>query len=158
MLSFHSSWYEHYASLIIDNLQIDKIAKIGINGLEIKGFGGPELNTIESGAIIYELAKRDVSIASFILVHNAIGQSVIDTLGNEEQRQRMLKDTMTLKKIVAFGLTEPEYGSDATSLKTSAKKVEGGYLLNGQKRWIGNATIADYVIIWAKNEEEGDKI
>lgn len=59
---------------------------------------------------------------------------------------------------MSFGLTEPEYGSDATSLKTSAKKVEGGYIINGNKRWIGNATFADYIIIWARNENEGDKI
>ena len=59
---------------------------------------------------------------------------------------------------MSFGLTEAEYGSDATSLKTSAKKVEGGYIINGNKRWIGNATFADYIIIWARNENEGDKI
>ena len=59
---------------------------------------------------------------------------------------------------MSFGLTEPEYGSDATSLKTSAKKVEGGYIINGNKRWIGNATFADYIISWARNENEGDKI
>lgn len=59
---------------------------------------------------------------------------------------------------MSFGLTEPEYGSDASGLKTTAKKVEGGYLLNGKKRWIGNATIADYITIWAKNEDEGGKI
>jgi len=65
---------------------------------------------------------------------------------------------MALKKIICFGLTEPEYGSDATSLKTTAKKVEGVYVINGSKRWIGNATFADYIIIWARNEEEKGKI
>jgi len=63
-----------------------------------------------------------------------------------------------MKKNICFGLTEPNYGSDATSLKTSAKKVEGGYVLNGEKRWIGNATFADYIIIWARNVDEGNKI
>jgi acyl-CoA oxidase len=65
---------------------------------------------------------------------------------------------MALKKIVCFCLTEPDYGSDATSLKTTATKVEGGYKINGLKRWIGNATLADYFIIWARNESEGNKI
>ena len=55
-------------------------------------------------------------------------------------------------------MSEPEYGSDATSLKTSAKPVEGGFILNGKKRWIGNATFADYIIIWAKNPEENNNI
>lgn len=65
---------------------------------------------------------------------------------------------MTLDKIMSFGLTEPDFGSDASSLKTTAKKVEGGYLVTGRKRWIGNATFADYIIVWAKNENEGGKI
>lgn len=56
-----------------------------------------------------------------------------------------------MKKICSFGLTEREYGSDATSLETSAKPVEGGYLINGNKRWIGNATFGDYIILWARN-------
>ena len=59
---------------------------------------------------------------------------------------------------MSFGLTEPAYGSDATSLKTTAKKVEGGFVINGSKRWIGNATFADYIIVWAKNVDEGNKI
>jgi len=65
---------------------------------------------------------------------------------------------MLFNKSICFGLTEPEYGSDATSLKTTAKKVEGGYVINGSKRWIGNGTFADYIVIWAKNEEEKEKI
>ena len=60
--------------------------------------------------------------------------------------------------IMCFGLTEPEYGSDASSLKTTAKKVEGGYLITGKKRWIGNATFAEYINVWARNPSDGDKI
>lgn len=63
-----------------------------------------------------------------------------------------------MKKTICFGLTEPNNGSDATGLKSSAKKVEGGYLITGQKRWIGNATFADYIIVWARNVDEGNKI
>lgn len=63
-----------------------------------------------------------------------------------------------MDKICSFALTEPDYGSDATSLKTVAKKVEGGWLLNGKKRWIGNATIADYIITWAVNPLENNNI
>jgi acyl-CoA oxidase len=63
-----------------------------------------------------------------------------------------------MKKICCFGLTEPNYGSDATSLKTYVKKVDGGYLLNGLKRWIGNGTFADYIVVWARNPEEGNNI
>ena len=92
------------------------------------------------------------------MVHNAIGMQVINMLGSEEQRARILPDAIQFKKILAFGLTEPEYGSDASSLKTTATKVEGGYLLKGQKRWIGNGTFADYIIVWACNAAEEGKI
>jgi alkylation response protein AidB-like acyl-CoA dehydrogenase len=70
----------------------------------------------------------------------------------------MLPEAIKLNKICCFGLTEKDFGSDATSLQTTAKKVEGGYLLNGNKRWIGNATLAEYIIIWARNLEEDNKI
>ena len=65
---------------------------------------------------------------------------------------------MAFRKIMSFGLTEPDFGSDASSLKTTAKKTEGGYILNGSKRWIGNGTFADYITVWARNEDEGGKI
>jgi len=65
---------------------------------------------------------------------------------------------MNMDKFICFGLTEPNNGSDASGLKTTATKVEGGYLLNGQKRWIGNATFADYIVIWARNANEGNNI
>jgi alkylation response protein AidB-like acyl-CoA dehydrogenase len=127
-------------------------------GYELKEFGGPGLSQMDIGAFCYEMSKFDVSVATFINVHNCLGIAVVNHLGDEEQRARIIPDAIALKKILAFGLTEPEYGSDATSLKTTAKKVEGGYLLNGAKRWIGNATFADYIIVWARNEEEEGKI
>ena len=137
---------------------MDEIKKLGVNGFHIKDFGGPGLNTMEVGAVIFELAKVDSSMYTFLTVHNSIGMAVIDYLGSEEQRARILPDGIALKKILSFGLTEAEYGSDATSLKTTAKKVQGGYVLNGNKRWIGNATFADIIIVWARNEDDGGKI
>ncbi len=130
---------------------IPRIKELGINGYHIKEFGSPGLNSVEVGALCYELAKIDASIFTFLTVHNSIGMAVIDILGSEEQRQRILPDGVALKKILSFGLTEPNYGSDATSLKTTAKKVDGGYLISGEKRWIGNATWCDYIIVWAIN-------
>ena len=65
---------------------------------------------------------------------------------------------MSLKKVLAWALTEPDTGSDASNIKTSAKKVEGGYLITGRKRWIGNATFADYITIWARNPSDGNNI
>jgi alkylation response protein AidB-like acyl-CoA dehydrogenase len=102
---------------------MDEIKSLGVNGFHIKEFGGPGLNTMEVGAVIFELAKVDSSMYTFLTVHNSIGMAVIDYLGSEEQRARILPDGIALKKILSFGLTEAEYGSDATSLKTTAKKV-----------------------------------
>ena len=110
---------------------IDKIRPIGINGLQIKGFGSPGLTTLEAGAMIYEFAKRDASVATFFLVHNAIGMAVIDALGDEEQRARLLPKGISFEKIYCFGLTEPDNGSDASGLQTTATKVPGGYKING---------------------------
>lgn len=137
---------------------VPKIKELGINGFHIKDFGGPDLNSVEVGAICFEVAKVDASIFTFLAVHNSIGMAVVDLLGSEEQRQRILPDGMALKKILSFGLTEPDFGSDATSLKTTASKVEGGYVISGVKRWIGNATWCDWIIVWAVNQDAGGKI
>jgi alkylation response protein AidB-like acyl-CoA dehydrogenase len=117
-----------------------------------------ELNIVETGSIFYELARWDVSIATFMIVQNCLGLSVVDRVGGEEQKKRILPDTIALNKMICFGLTEPTHGSDATGLLTTAKKTEGGFLLTGKKRWIGNATFADYIIVWARNVDEGNKI
>ena len=137
---------------------VPKINELGINGFQIKEYGGAGCNNLESGAIYFELAKYDASVATFVLVHNAIGNNVVDALGDEEQKKRILSETIPMDKFICFGLTEPEFGSDATSLKTFATKVDGGYLLNGNKRWIGNATFADYITIWARNPSDGNNI
>jgi alkylation response protein AidB-like acyl-CoA dehydrogenase len=97
---------------------LEGIRALGVNGFHIKDFGGPGLNTMEVGAVLYEMAKVDCSVSSFMTIHNSIGMAVIDYLGNEEQRARILPDCISFKKILAFGLTEPEFGSDASSLKT----------------------------------------
>lgn len=112
------------------------------------------MTNLETGAMAFEIAKRDASLSTFYLVHNLIGQNVVDYCGDQEQRARILPGTMNMDKYICFGLTEPDYGSDATSLKTTARKVEGGYLVTGSKRWIGNATFADYIVVWARNANE----
>lgn len=136
---------------------ISKIKALGINGLGLKDFGGPGLSLVESGAMCYELAKIDGSVTTFFTVHNAIGMVVIDKLGDEEQRARLLPEGISFDRLYSFGLTEPDNGSDASSLKTTATKVEGGYLLNGKKRWIGNGA-AGSPIVWARNEADGNRV
>ena len=78
--------------------------------------------------------------------------------GNEEQKMRFLPKSTQYQTINCFCLTEPDNGSDASGLKTNAVKVEGGWKLNGRKRWIGNGPIADNIIVWAKNKNDGEQI
>ena len=93
-----------------------------------------------------------------MLVHNAIGTNVISCLGDEEQRKRFLTKSINMDEIACFCLTEPLNGSDASGLRTVARKVPGGYLINGSKRWIGNATFADQLCVWARNLDDGNNI
>ena len=130
------------------------IAKLGVNGLQIKDHGGPGLTSVESGAILYEMAKIDGSIGLLFFIQNFVGIASIDQLGDSAQRDRMLPSLINLDKVASFALTEPENGSDASNLKTTARKVDGGFILNGTKRWIGNGTFADYIIVWARYESK----
>jgi len=157
MESAYKDFIPHTEATTFPTFLPDKLRPLGIDGLQIKGYGSPGLSTLEAGAVIYEMAKRDASAATFFLVHNAIGMAVIDALGDEEQKARLLPPGIKFEKIFCFGLTEPDYGSDASSLKTTATKTEGGWILNGKKRWIGNATMGD-VIVWARNASDGNKI
>ena len=84
--------------------------------------------------------------------------AVVDELADDSQRARLLPKMIKFKKTISFGLTEPTNGSDASNLVTTATKVDGGYLVSGQKRWIGNATFADYIIIWARNLQDGNRV
>ena len=84
------------------------------------------------------------------MAHNCIGLAVINALGDEEQKERLLAPGVNFDKIFSFALTEPEHGSDASGLEATARRVPGGYVLNGKKTWIGNGTMSD-VIVWAKN-------
>lgn len=93
-----------------------------------------------------------------MFLQNGLGIAVYDHCCDQEQKDRFLPDLISLKKIACFGLTEPDNGSDATNMSTTARKVEGGYILNGRKRWPGNGALADLTIIWAKNVSDNNKI
>jgi len=143
MTSVYPEITDFYNRAEFPNFIIPMIQKLGINGFAIKDHGGPGMSNLEVGAICFEIAKKDASIATFCVAHNCIGTTVISELGDEEQRARLLKESLNMDKICCFALTESTNGSDASALKTNATKTEGGWLLNGEKRWIGNGTMAD---------------
>ncbi|HEU5013621.1 MAG TPA: acyl-CoA dehydrogenase family protein [Roseiflexaceae bacterium] len=132
---------------------IPKMAELHIAGGTIPGYGCPGLSSVANGLVAMELAHCDGSIDTFFGVTSGLAMGSIYLCGSEEQRQTWLPPMARLEKIGAFGLTEPEVGSDASHPKTTARRVGDGYVLNGAKRWIGNATFADVVVIWARNEE-----
>jgi glutaryl-CoA dehydrogenase len=100
-----------------------------------------------------ELARADASICTFFGVHSGLAMNSIAMLGSEEQKQQWLPAMARMEKIGAFGLTEPTHGSDAVALETCAHRVGNEYVINGAKRWIGNASFADVTIIWARDDE-----
>jgi glutaryl-CoA dehydrogenase len=130
-----------------------KLAELKIAGGTIQGYGCPGLSSVANGLAAMELARCDGSIDTFFGVTSGLAMGSIYFCGSEEQRQKWLPAMARLEKIGAFGLTEPDVGSDASHPKTTARRVGDRYVLNGAKRWIGNATFADVVVIWARNEE-----
>jgi glutaryl-CoA dehydrogenase len=134
---------------------VPKLAALGVVGTSITGNGCPGMTRVGAGVVARELARGDGSINTFFGVHSGLAMGAIDLLGDEGQKAKWLPPMATLEKIGAFGLTEPEHGSDSVSLETTAKRVGDEYVLNGGKRWIGNASIADVSVIWAR-DEQGD--
>jgi glutaryl-CoA dehydrogenase len=134
---------------------IPKIAALGVIGGTIKGYGCPGMSHVAVGVGAMELSRGDGSVETFVGVTSGLAMQSIAFCGSEEQKQRWLPPMARLEKVGAFGLTEPYVGSDASHIRTTAKRVGDRYVLNGAKRWIGNATFADVVVIWAQDEETG---
>jgi glutaryl-CoA dehydrogenase len=132
---------------------VPKIAALGIAGGSIQGYGCPGMSVTAAGLVALELARGDASICTFFGVHSGLAMTSLALLGSEEQKQRWLPAMARMEKIGAFGLTEPQHGSDAVALETRAHREGDEYILNGSKRWIGNASFADFTIIWARDDE-----
>jgi glutaryl-CoA dehydrogenase len=139
---------------------IGEMRTLGIAGLSYDGYGCPgggiAQRCLLDGMIAMEIARVDSSIATFLGVHSGLAMGSIYLCGSDEQKQRWLPEMARMEKIGAFGLTEPDVGSGAAGgLTTTARRDGDEWILDGQKKWIGNATFADYVIIWARSLEDG---
>jgi glutaryl-CoA dehydrogenase len=132
---------------------VPKLAALGLAGADIHGYGCPGLSQVAAGLIALELARGDASVCTFFGVHSGLAMHSISLLGSEKQKQRWLPPMARMEKIGAFGLTEPNHGSDAVALETRAHRVGNEYIINGAKRWIGNASFADVTIIWARDDD-----
>ena len=134
---------------------VEQLAKLDVIGDGIEGYGCPPMSPIAVGLVHMELNRGDGSLGTFLGVQAGLAMRSIAMLGTTAQKQRWLPPMARLDKIGAFALTEPAHGSDAVSLETSARREGDTWVINGQKRWIGNGTIADVVVIWARDTSDG---
>lgn len=134
---------------------VPKIASLGIVGTTIEGYGCPGMDRLSSALVSLEMSRVDGSINTFLSVQSGLTMGSIALLGDEDQKNRWLPAMAALDKIGSFALTEPDHGSDSVALETRARREGDHWVLNGRKRWIGNASFADVVIIWARDESDG---
>jgi glutaryl-CoA dehydrogenase len=132
---------------------LEKMAPLAIVGDGIEGYGCPSMSPIACGLIHMELNRGDGSLGTFLGVQAGLAMRSIALLGSEEQKQRWLAPMARLEKIGAFALTEPDHGSDSAGLETTARREGEEYVIDGEKRWIGNGTIADVIVVWARAED-----
>src|SRR3954452_8950277 len=134
---------------------LPEMAKLGIAGTPYSGYGCPWKSTLLDGMISMELSRGDPSMSTFMGVHGGLALGSIMLCGSEEQRERWLPAMARMELIGAFGLTEPDVGSAISAgLSTTARRDGDGWVLNGEKKWIGNAAFADLVVIWARDEAD----
>jgi glutaryl-CoA dehydrogenase len=138
---------------------MNEAGELGLLGIQIPAeYGGSGLGYVAYGLIAREIERVDSGYRSALSVQNSLVMHPIYAYGTEEQRQKYLPKLATGELVGCFGLTEPDHGSDPGGMKTRAKKVDGGYILNGTKMWITNSPIADFAIVWAKVDVEDNAI
>jgi glutaryl-CoA dehydrogenase len=134
---------------------LEPLAATGVVGGAITGHGGPGLSRLAAGLATVELSRGDGSVNTFLGVQANLSMGTINMLGSEEQKQRWLPEMAALRRIGAFALTEPRHGSDSVNLDTTARREGDAWVINGAKRWIGNGSMAHLVIIFARDEADG---
>jgi glutaryl-CoA dehydrogenase len=131
------------------------MGELGFYGASLHGYGCAGLNSVEYGLLTQELERGDSGIRSFVSVQSALVMYPIYTFGSEEQKSYWLPKLATGEKLGCFGLTEPDFGSNPSGMRTRARREGDDYILNGEKMWITSGSLADVAIIWAKVEEPG---
>src|SRR5438067_824726 len=149
---------EHNQAMTFPKELIPRIGSLGLLGPTLpEKYGCAGLDSIAYGLINQELERGDSAIRSFSSVQSSLVMYPIYAYGNEEQRMKWLPRLATGEAIGCFGLTEPDFGSNPSGMVTKAKKVSGGFVLNGAKMWITNGTVADVAVVWAKLDGDSSK-
>ena len=132
---------------------IPKIGDLGLLGANLNGYGCAGLNNVSYGLINQELERGDSGLRSFVSVQGSLVMYPIHAFGSEQQKQTWLPKLASGDAIGCFGLTEPDFGSNPGGMRTRAEKTSAGWLLNGNKMWITNGTLADIAVIWARTSD-----
>ncbi len=146
--------HDAYRNETTDPTIFREMGELGLLGITIpEQYGGANLNYVSYGLIAREIERVDSGYRSMMSVQSSLVMVPINEFGSEAQKQKYLPKLASGEWIGCFGLTEPNYGSDAGGMITRAKKVPGGFSLTGSKMWISNSPIADVFVVWAKNDE-----
>jgi glutaryl-CoA dehydrogenase len=134
---------------------VPEMAELGFFGANIEGYGCAGMSNVEYGLVMQEIERGDSGLRSFVSVQGALVMYPILTFGHEAQRERWLPPLQSGKAIGCFGLTEPDFGSNPAGMRTRAVRDAGasGWVLNGEKTWITNGSIADVAVVWARTED-----
>ena len=146
-------WFEQG---ILPREMISELAKLGLFGMHLEGYGLPGASAVAYGLACLELEAGDSGIRSAVSVQGSLAMFAIWRWGSEEQKERWLPAMHTGEVIGCFGLTEPDAGSDPGTMRTHARQDGTDWVLNGAKMWITNGTIADIAIVWARTDERRD--
>jgi glutaryl-CoA dehydrogenase len=131
---------------------IPEMASLGFLGANLEGYGCAGMSNIEYGLVMQELERADSGLRSFVSVQGALVMYPILTYGSEEQKQKWLPALQSGRAIGCFGLTEPDFGSNPAGMRTRARKEGNGWVIDGEKTWITNGTVADVAVVWARTE------
>jgi glutaryl-CoA dehydrogenase len=137
---------------------VKPMADLGFFGASLEGYGCAGMSNVEYGLVTQELERGDSGVRSFVSVQSALVMYPIYAFGSDAQKQFWLPALQKGEKLGCFGLTEPDFGSNPGGMRTRARKVADGYVLNGEKMWITSGSIADVAIVWAKVEDEQDTV
>ncbi len=148
-------WYDE---AVFPREIVPEFAELGLLGMHLHGYGCAGKSAVEYGLACMELEAGDSGLRTFVSVQGSLAMSAIHKFGSEEQKEEWLPRMARGEAIGCFGLTEPTAGSDPASMKTFARRSQDGWVLNGEKRWIGLATIADVAVVWARTDEEGNPV
>jgi glutaryl-CoA dehydrogenase len=137
---------------------VPMMGKMGFFGANLHDYGCAGMSNVEYGLVMQELERGDSGLRSFVSVQSALVMYPIHTFGSDEQKSTWLPALAKGEKIGCFGLTEPGFGSNPGGMTTRARKSGGDYILNGEKMWITSGSIADVAVIWAKIEDEDNRV